>query len=86
MKITEFIPIGQKNAITQDELSIRCGLPKREIRKQVHNARINGASGYYIPESAVEAVPYIRMQQNRIRSAKAAVKSTKRFIKGEPKK
>lgn len=94
MKITEFIPTGQKNAITQDELSIRCGMSKREVRRQIYNARVNGSvicsicssngvSGYYIPGSAAEAVPYIHMQQNRIRSAKAAIKSAKRFIKGE---
>lgn len=96
MKITEFIPTGQKNAITQDELSIRCGLSEREVRKQVHTARLNGAvicsicsgngtSGYYIPESAAEAVPYVRMQQNRIRSDKAAIKSAIKFIRGETK-
>lgn len=91
MNITDFIPLGIENAITQEELAIRLNCDKRTARAAVFDARRKGAvicstcgnstAGYYIPLSADEAKLYIRMQEKRIKSARAAIRSTKEYIK-----
>lgn len=92
MDITKFIPLGKKNAISNEELAIRLNTDKRTTRQLVYNARIHGAvicstcekgvtAGYYIPISAEEAIPYQKMQRSRILSAEAALRSTDNFIK-----
>ena len=63
---------------------------KRELRNNIYNARIHGAvicstcdgisGGYYIPKNPHEAIPYVRMQQSRIESAKQALKSAEDYI------
>jgi len=88
--ISELIPIGIENAVSQDELSVRSGVDRRTLRKLIFNARIRGAvicstcngenGGYYIPSSGAEALPYFRMQLSRINSAKEALKSVSDFI------
>lgn len=71
------------------ELSMRMGEKERNTRKAVFEARRRGAvicstcgenaSGYYRPASIDEVRPYIAMQEHRIASAKAALKSAKKF-------
>lgn len=88
--IIDFIPIGRKNAIAMSELAKRIGISQREARKAIFNARCKGeiicsmcsenASGYYRPDDIAEVRPYITMQEHRIASAKAALKSAKKFV------
>lgn len=91
INIVDFIPVGQENAISMSELARRRGCDKRTARKLVFEARRKGAvicstcygdksDGYYRPASAEEAIPYVHMQQARISSAKAALKSAEDFI------
>lgn len=95
INVLEFIPIGRKNAISMPELTLRLGLKNdtRTARKLVFEARRNGAvicsttcsgdkaAGYYQPGNIAEVRPYIAMQEHRISSAKAALKSAKKFAK-----
>jgi len=54
--ILDFIPSGRDNAVTRAELSARLGVPDRQVRKLIHNARDAGAlilnrqdgRGYYM--------------------------------------
>ncbi|MDE6762561.1 MAG: hypothetical protein K2J73_02650 [Oscillospiraceae bacterium] len=88
--VLDFIPVGQKNALPMSELAKRIGISQREARKAIFNARCKGeiicstcgenTSGYYRPASVSEALPYIKLQESRIASSKAALKSTKRFV------
>lgn len=56
MDITSFIPVGQENAISRQELQLRTGQSDRVNRKQIEKARIrgiriissSGSKGYYI--------------------------------------
>ena len=92
INITELIPTGIENAMSQDELSVRSGLDKRAVRKLIYDARVKGDvicstcdgenGGYYIPGNEAEALTYYRMQLSRINSAKAALKSVSDFIGG----
>lgn len=89
--VLDFIPIGKRNAISMPELSLRMGESERVARKAVFEARRRGAvicstcsgdsfDGYYFPASVEEALPYIRLQESRIRSAQEALRSAKNFI------
>ncbi len=91
--IIDYIPVGQKNAISMTELALRKGVSKRAARSAVFAARRKGAvicstcsgddfDGYYIPVSVDEVLPYIHLQESRIKSAQEALKSAKNFIKG----
>lgn len=87
--ILDFVPTGRQNAVSMKELAIRIGVDQRTARKLVFEARKRGAiicsvcgenaSGYYRPASIDEVRPYIAMQEHRIASAKAALKSAKKF-------
>ena len=92
--VIEYIPTGKQNAIAMSELAKRSGISQREARKAVFKARCNGelicsvcngdkSSGYYRPNNASEIRPYIVMQEHRIASAKAALKSAEEFLEGE---
>lgn len=88
--ITEFIPRGINNAITQSDLSSVLNIDKRTIRAMVYQARKNGtvicstpdseSGGYYLPESPKEAVPYVKFQQARIHSATEALRSAVKYV------
>lgn len=89
MKIMKFIPYGIENAISQEELAIRMKCDKRTVRALIFNARRMGmpicstckgiAGGYYLPLSADEAIPYIKMQLNRLDSTMTALLPVLRF-------
>lgn len=88
--VLDFIPSGQNHAIAMNELAQRMGTNQRTARKLVFEARRHGAvicstcgenaSGYYRPATINEVRPYIAMQEHRISSAKAALKSAKKFV------
>lgn len=88
--VIDFIPSGRNHAIAMNELAQRMGTDQRTARKLVFEARRHGAvicstcgenaSGYYRPASVDEALPYIRLQQSRISSAKIALRSAEEFV------
>lgn len=81
--ITTFIPNGFENAVSMKHLAAATNLSLRDVRMAIENARNQGApicsscdgenGGYYMPTTKQEAERYIRMQEHRIASAKAAV-------------
>lgn len=91
MNIVNYIPYGIKNAVSQEELASVLKCDKRAVRAMVYNARAKGAvicstcegtaSGYYFPLSVAEAMPYIKMQKNRLNSAETALKPALMFVK-----
>ncbi|MCM1062824.1 MAG: HTH domain-containing protein [Eubacterium sp.] len=90
MDIINFIPHGKINAVSGKELKQLTGCDERTIKQHIANARLKGTvicsildsnrGGYFIPESPAEAVEYVRTEQCRIQSAKAALKSAADFI------
>jgi hypothetical protein len=77
--IIEFIPLGKENAISMDELSTRTECDARAVRQLIYNARCAGdlicstcegpTGGYYIAANVTDAIPYLKMQDSRIKSA-----------------
>ncbi|MFT3952100.1 MAG: HTH domain-containing protein [Oscillospiraceae bacterium] len=90
VNIIEYIPTGAENAVTQAELAAALHVDKRTVRQLIYTARQNGAvicstpnnsdGGYYLPISPAEALPYVRFQQSRIKSAQSALGSAERYI------
>ena len=74
MQITDYIGIGQENAVTREQLQIRSGIKDdRKIRKLIEQARFEGipiinnqdGSGYYITNDPEELERYIRQECKR---------------------
>ena len=89
INIVEFIPVGKIEAVSSSELSRRTGLVSRDIEKAVFEARKNGVAvcscskGYFIPNSADEALQYFASQQSRIKSGNIALRPIREYIKRE---
>ncbi len=89
LNIIDFIPVGKSNAVHRTELTNRTGLASREVDRVIFEARKNGAvicsatQGYYIPETAEEALQYYAAQQSRIRSGNIALRPVREYIKRE---
>lgn len=91
MKISEFIPVGLANAISMHDLAIALGEDERKARQLVYQARANGEpicstceeriGGYYMPQNISEARIYLDQQNARIKSARAALRGVKKYIK-----
>lgn len=91
MKITDFIPYGKENAISNNNLAIASGTDERKARRLVHQARANGEpicstseerkGGYFMPANEFEARIYYRQQRSRIKSAIAALNGVKKYLK-----
>lgn len=90
-KLLDLIPYGRENAISMEQLAILLNVDKRTTRSMIFNARARGAvicsecdygiSGYFRPTSPDEAIPYVKMQKSRIKSAKKALRSAEKYIK-----
>lgn len=92
--ILQYLPTGgMENAISQSALAALLRVDKRTVRALVYRARCKGAvicstpdavnCGYYLPECPADAVPYVRFQQARIRSARLALRSAELYTGGE---
>lgn len=93
MDVIKFIPHGRKNAVTGKELKLLTGCDERTVKQHIANARLKGAvicsildgnrGGYFIPKTPAEAIEYVRTEQCRINSAKAALKAAEKYVTGE---
>ena len=88
MKITDYIPYGEENAISNKDLAIVTGTKDRVARRLVYQARVNGEpicstceerkGGYYLPCNVSEAYAYLRQHERLY----AVLKSTSRRTEG----
>lgn len=85
------LKIGKQNAVSRMELGNVTGFRDRMIREAIESLRhtkailnLDQGDGYYIPESNTqgrhEAALWIRKQNTRMRSMKAATRGAERFI------
>ncbi len=91
MNIVDFIPVGRENAISNDDLAIEKGTDKRNARRLVFQARVNGEPicsvcnggkcGYYMPRNIEEAKVYLRQQKARLKSSRAALNGVVKFVR-----
>lgn len=71
MDIAQYIPVGYKNAISREQLRIRCGLNDRQMRDAVKQSEalicnLQDGKGYFIPaENEERYVRMFRAQESR---------------------
>lgn len=92
--ITEYIPIGQENAISARKLADIFGISLRELRKQIEVLRSNGVlicstcrrdgGGYYRPRNSDETAEYFRRQLSRIGHIWTALSPFKKYLNDLP--
>ncbi|MBR3422816.1 MAG: hypothetical protein IKG98_12275 [Ruminococcus sp.] len=93
--LLEMIPYGKENAISMEQLAILLNEKERNVRAMIYAERLKGAvicsacsrngdekTGYYRPICPEEAKAYVDMQKSRIKSARQALKSAEKYIKG----
>lgn len=82
------IGVGRANATTREELTARTGYKDRLVREAIEDLRhdrviLSIGRGYYIPETTPqgrqEAAIWVRMQNSRMMSIKAATMAAQRF-------
>lgn len=88
MDITAFIPRGKENAISRDELMTATGLPDRQIRNLIHEARRDALvlslseGGYYLPtENEINEVEeFYKRESKRAKSIFWTLKSCRDWL------
>lgn len=89
MNLLDFIPHGEKNAISAAELSKLNGRSTRFNRQSVLILRKSGVPvcsterGYYLPENDSETRAYIHSQLSRIGNGYAALRPFRALLKRE---
>lgn len=82
--IFDFLSVGEKNAITAQELARLLGWDAREVTRVIHNERAAGAlicsssKGYFLPENAHDIQKFaatMRSRQAQIAKAAAAAEA-----------
>ena len=90
MKILDYIPRGQENAVSMADLAAAIGTDERTVRKIIEKARLEGAviigdnSGYYKPASRQELEPYVHRIEKKARKILAAVGAGRRLLREMP--
>lgn len=90
MNIIDYIPYGQKNAVSRTSLRIQTGLTDRAIRELIGQARretpilnTQNGEGYFIPlpseKKLVEG--WLKQEESRAKSTFWSMKGAKEFIK-----
>ena len=89
----DFIPRGRENAVPMKDLARLMDFEPRAVRQWVFNERRRGVpicsttdvigGGYYLPETADEAAPYIQEQTSRIKSARIALQAVLDYVQEE---
>lgn len=91
--ICNVLGVGKKNALSRSDLVVITGASDRQVREAIESLRRNQAiltlpegNGYYIPEKTLqgrlETERWMRMQNHRVRSIKAAQKGARDFLNG----
>ena len=90
MNIEEYIPFGQKNAISRKRLSGMTGLPDRQNRKMIEIARrtvpiinLQDGNGYFrpLPEERNLVFQWIVQENNRAKQSLVNLKGAKKFLR-----
>lgn len=92
MNIIDFIPYGKENAISRKQLSERCGMPDRVMRKQIEKERreypiLNSqdGSGYFrpLPEEKPLVERWLRQERSRSKSIDNSSRGAEMFLVGD---
>ena len=98
MKPTEYMPVvchiptGRKNAISRASLSVRVGMPDRQVRRCIEAARKDGffiisanenGGGYYIATDLEEIEAQYKIDRARALAVLARLKPMRQRLKTE---
>lgn len=84
MKIIDFLSVGERDAVSLEELAISTGLPERAVKAEVLRARCAGdliistQNGYFLPESVDDIRRFVMTRKAVIKTANKALRP---FIK-----
>lgn len=90
MNIIDYIPYGQKNAVSRTSLRVQTGLNDRAIRELIGQARretpilnTQNGEGYFIPlPSEMHLVErWLKQETSRAKSTFWSLKGAKNFLK-----
>lgn len=90
MNIIDYMPCGQKNAITRAELSKITGLKDRVVRELIGQARretpilnTQNGEGYFIPLPSEKHLVerWLKQEESRAKSIFWSIRGAKNFIK-----
>lgn len=89
MGLSEFLGVGESQAISLEQLALATGLPERSVKAEVLRARINGElilssdSGYFLPADDSDIRRYVASRRSYLRTAGAALQPFIKALRGE---
>jgi hypothetical protein len=90
MSILDYIPYGEENAISREDLKQITGLTDRQMRKKIEIARettpilnFQGGKGYFIPTETEQhlVIRWIRQEVSRRRKIEIGILGAVKFLK-----
>lgn len=90
MNILDYIPYGEENAISREDLKQITGLTDRQMRKKIEIARettpilnFQGGKGYFIPTETEQhlVIRWIRQEVSRRRKIEIGILGAVKFLK-----
>lgn len=90
MSILDYIPYGENNAISREDLKQITGLTDRQMRKKIEIARettpilnFQGGKGYFIPTETEQylVIRWIRQEASRRRKIEKGILGAEKFLK-----
>ena len=90
MSILDYIPYGEENAISREDLKQITGLTDRQMRKKIEIARettpilnFQGGKGYFIPTETEQylVIRWIRQEASRRRKIEKGILGAVKFLK-----
>ena len=86
--LTDYLSVGEENAITCKQLSKYLGLSERDITIQINALRKKGElicsntqSGFWLPADDRDIVRFVSMMNNRITDMQKAMKPAVEYLK-----
>ena len=85
--LTDYLSVGEENAITTKELSRLFGWCERDITIQINALRkkgefiCSGANGFWLPADDRDIEQFVRQMQGRIKDMQRAMKPAIEYLK-----
>lgn len=85
--LTDYLSVGEENAITTKELSRLLGWCERDITIQINALRkkgefiCSGINGFWLPADDRDIVRFVSMMNNRITDMQKAMKPAVEYLK-----
>ena len=88
--LTDYLSVGEENAITCKQLSKYLGLSERDITIQINALRKKGElicsntqSGFWLPADDRDIEQFVRQMQGRIKDMQRAMKPAIEYLKSK---